>query len=98
MNKPVVFAAVFLSFVGYQAASQTASAGECQDLWYERNAIFNNNGYCFRSNLGKSLFDNSDCYTRNARLTRGEQNRVARIKRRERQLGCSVNTRRRSLY
>jgi YARHG domain len=68
-----------------------ASAASCYDLWYERNQIFDDNGYCFKSDLGKETFDNSDCYTSHPDLTRAEQRRVAAIKARERAKGCKVN-------
>jgi YARHG domain len=68
-----------------------AGAASCYDLWYERNQIFDDNGYCFKSDLGKETFDNSDCYTSHPDLTRAEQRRVAAIKARERAKGCKVN-------
>jgi hypothetical protein len=73
--------------------STNVFAGECEQLWYERNSIFNNKGYCFKSNLGKALFNNGDCWTKSAKLSKVEQRRVGAIKRRERSLGCRVNTR-----
>ncbi len=36
----------------------------CSELWFLRNSIYNNHGYCFRSRKAKELFDNSDCTTR----------------------------------
>ena len=74
-------------------SNKPAIAGECEQLWVARNSIFNDNGYCFSTRLGKALFDNSDCYTKRAKLSRSERQRVARLKRRERNLGCHVNTR-----
>jgi hypothetical protein len=68
-----------------------ASAQSCYDLWYERNEIFDRNGYCFSTDLGQETFDNSDCWTANPRLSRGEQRRVDQIKRQERRMGCRVN-------
>lgn len=68
-----------------------ASAASCWDLWYERNAIFDRNGYCFTSNLGKRTFNNADCWTSNPSLSGSEQRRVARIQAEERRRGCKVN-------
>ena len=73
-------------------SSGSAFAGECEQLWIARNSIFNDNGYCFSTRLGKSIFDNSDCYTKKANLSRRERKRVAEIRRIERNLGCHVNT------
>ena len=70
---------------------QTAFADSCYDLWYERNEIYDANGFCFKSSLGKRPFDNSDCYTDDPQLSRAEQRRVAQIQREERRLGCKVN-------
>lgn len=86
--KPLLISGILLS-----ATTGIAFAGECEQLWVARNSIFNNNGYCFGTRLGKSLFNNSDCYTKRAKLSRNERNRVAQLKRRERRLGCRVNTR-----
>lgn len=68
-----------------------ASAANCYDLWYERNQIFDDNGFCFQSRLGKDTFDNADCYTDNPQLSRAEVRRVAQIKAQERRKSCKVN-------
>ncbi len=68
-----------------------AKAESCYDLWYERNQIFDDNGFCFKTQLGKDTFDNSDCYTSNPSLSRAEVRRVAQIKARERAKRCRVN-------
>lgn len=66
-------------------------AKSCYDLWYERNAIYDANGYCFKTQLGKETFDNSDCWTSHAKLSKSEQRRVAKIQSEERRRGCKVN-------
>ena len=68
----------------------SANAASCYDLWYERNAIYADAGYCFKSSLGKRTFGTA-CSTHNPRLTRSEQRRVASIKKQERRKGCKVN-------
>jgi hypothetical protein len=68
-----------------------AAAQSCYDLWYERNAIYNANGFCFQTELGQDTFDNSDCYTSNPRFSRWERRRIDQIRRRERRMGCKVN-------
>ncbi len=68
-----------------------ASAASCYDLWYERNQIYDDNGFCFKSQLGQDTFDNSDCYTSHPDLSRAEERRVAQIKARERAKRCKVN-------
>ena len=37
------------------------SAAYCEELWFARNAMLNDAGYCFSTPLGQSIFDNSDC-------------------------------------
>lgn len=69
----------------------------CPDLWLSRNAIFNDAGYCFKSTLGKALFDNRDCTTQSPALSRRLQAKVARIKDYEKSFGCRVNTKRSNL-
>lgn len=72
-----------------ERSTKAIKAGaSCDDLWYERNAIFDRNGYCFKSARGKSVFDNSDCYTSNPSLSNSERNRVNEIKRLESRMGC----------
>ncbi len=69
----------------------TAYAASCADLWYQRNVIFADNGYCFKTSLGKRTFRNYSCWTSNPKLSRAEQRRVAAIKKQERRKGCKVN-------
>lgn len=86
---PMIFAAGLVA--GLTALADPASAASCWDLWYERNEIFDRNGYCFSTSLGKRTFNNADCWTRNPDLSRWERNRVADIKAEERRRGCKVN-------
>ncbi|KJS13498.1 MAG: hypothetical protein VR78_11300 [Hoeflea sp. BRH_c9] len=85
----MIFAAGLIT--GLIALAPAASAASCWDLWYERNAIYDDNGFCFSTDLGKRTFDNSDCWTRNPRLSQWESRRVAEIKAEERRRGCKVN-------
>jgi hypothetical protein len=84
--RSLLFAALIIS-----VSSGAASAQSCYDLWYERNAIFNANGFCFKSRLGRETFNNSDCWTSRAKLSRSEQGRVNSIRAEERRRGCKVN-------
>lgn len=63
----------------------------CQGLWLVRNSIYNDNGYCFRTQAAIDQFDNSDCsITDSTQLpfNRYEQANIDRIVRIERQKGC----------
>lgn len=78
-----------IASIGFTA--QSAFADSCYDLWYERNAIYDDNGYCFKTDLGKRVFDNSDCYTNKPTFSKAEWRRIEQIRRQEKRLGCKVN-------
>ena len=60
----------------------------CQELWVERNSIYAQHGYCFRTRRAIRYFGNEGCWTRNPRLSRAEHRLVAAIRRVERAKGC----------
>lgn len=68
-----------------------AMAASCYDLWYARNAIYDDNGYCFSTELGQETFDNSDCWTKHPHLSKKEQATVAAIQAQEKAKHCHVN-------
>jgi hypothetical protein len=80
-----------ISALGLIVSVEPAFADSCYDLWYERNSIYNDNGYCFQTQLGQETFDNSDCTTNHVRLSRSEQRQVDNIKDEEESRGCNVN-------
>ena len=69
----------------------------CDDLWFSRNAMLDKAGYCFRSPLGQSVFDNSDCVPGAVTVDQLTQTAIQAIRAREAFLGCSVDTRRQTL-
>jgi hypothetical protein len=81
---------IFFGVIG--AVAVPASAETCEDLWLARNAIFDDAGYCFGSELGMSIFNNDDCITKSPDLSGRERNKVARIKEYERQYNCRVDS------
>ena len=63
----------------------------CESLWYVRNSIYDDNGYCFRTKRALSVFDNSDCYVRDqakVKLNSFERRNVALVQKVERQKSC----------
>lgn len=60
----------------------------CSRLWYERNLIFHNKGFCFQTARARAVFDTSHCTTRTPTLSPAEDREVARIKAAERANGC----------
>jgi hypothetical protein len=83
--------AVSVIGLGLMIIAEPALAQSCYDLWYERNAIYNDRGYCFATDLGIRTFDNSDCWTHAPRFTKAERRRIEQIKREEEDRGCQVN-------
>ena len=81
---------LFTAF-GVILSVQPALAASCYDLWYERNSIYDQNGFCFSTRLGRQTFDNGDCYTKNVQLSEDEQWRVDQLKEEEDRRGCHVN-------
>ena len=80
------------SIPGYGAARAS-----CESIWIERNRIMDRHGYCFRSPLGKAVFNNANCRTSSPRLSKADRYWVNEIKKGERRLGCRVNTSRTSI-
>ncbi len=64
----------------------------CQDLWFTRNQLFDRAGYCFKTPLGKAVFDNSNCTTSEAQLSPTDWQKVEIIRSFERDLGCAIDT------
>ena len=59
----------------------------CDELWYERNLIYANRGYCFRTQRAIRTFG-PRCYPPYGQLTDAEHRRVARIISWERRRDC----------
>ena len=68
-----------------------ARADECDDLWVERNSIYKQNRYCFKTDRAIDYFGNDGCrYNSESSipLSDRQRNRISRIVQRERNLGC----------
>lgn len=63
----------------------------CAELWFVRNLAFDRAGYCFSSPLGQAKFDNGDCTTKNAVLSRENAKLVEFIRDQEKFMNCAVN-------
>lgn len=82
---------VFLSL------SPLAAFADCESMWVTRNMLFDRAGYCFGSNLGKAIFDNSNCTGKQITLPAWQQDFVSYTKAMERDFQCNIDTSRRSL-
>lgn len=70
-----------------QAQSSLYRRMSCDELWYARNEIYANRGYCFRTARARAVFGRG-CFPPYGRLTSREQARVAEIERWEYRKGC----------
>ncbi|CAX24927.1 MAG: YARHG domain-containing protein [Methylorubrum extorquens] len=85
-----------MRFLAAVLASLTASpalaAFPCDELWGERNAIYKDAGYCFRTERAIRAFGNSGCkYDELADVPLPARQRadIADIQRQERENGCA---------
>jgi hypothetical protein len=70
----------------------TSPSTSCQSLWTERNQIYKDSGYCFKTKRAIDYFGNDGCSVSNEnalRLSRSDRRRVDEIVRLERAKGCS---------
>lgn len=68
-----------------------AFAQTCSQLWTERNAIYKDAGYCFKTNRAIRTFGNAGCSfddIADVPLSARDRARVADIQRDERDMGC----------
>ena len=69
-----------------------AQAQTCQSLWTERNQIYKDSGYCFKTQRAIDFFGNDGCSVNNEnalRLSRSDRQRIDEIVRLERAKRCS---------
>lgn len=88
---------VFILFFPTVALAETSQT--CGELWFARNAMLNDAGYCFSTPLGRSLFDNTDCTTRQPIIDQDVSDQISLIQKLEReppftlqQARCRIDT------
>lgn len=59
----------------------------CSQLWYARNKIYADNGYCFQTERARSVFG-AGCFPPYGRLSPSAQARVNELQYWENQRGC----------
>lgn len=64
----------------------------CDDLWYSRNFYFDKAGYCFGSALGKAVFDNANCKSKDVSFSDAIKLRISHIKQTEKMNECKVSS------
>jgi hypothetical protein len=76
----------------YLSGSPALAQSLCDEMWGERNAIYFDAGYCFKTARAKAAFgDNADCrYDRieDVPLSARQRADIAAIQARERRSGC----------
>jgi hypothetical protein len=73
------------------AAAQDYWSLSCGDLWYQRNAIYARNGYCFKTERAVRVFGNESCrfwVEADVPMSRDERQQIEIIRDVERQKGC----------
>jgi hypothetical protein len=90
----LAFAALLMCLTGAVIVLSTgpAAAQSCDQLGYERNSIYKQEGYCFKTPRAIATFGNAGCrYDIEAQvpLSPGERERIAAIADMERAYGCN---------
>ena len=70
-----------------QAQSGSLRYMSCDELWYARNEIYAEKGYCFKTQRARAVFGRG-CFPPYGRLTTREQRRVSQIEQMEFRKGC----------
>ena len=73
------------------AQAQELSSYSCEQLWIERNAIYKDRGYCFRTARAIRMFGNAGCQfdqVEDVPLSRAERRTINDIQAWERRRGC----------
>ncbi len=66
----------------------------CDELWLSRNRVFDRLDFCFKSELGKATFDNSDCIEGTPKPNVNEQRIIDLVHEVEAEWSCNINTNR----
>lgn len=83
----LIAGAAALVMMSGTAMAQSYRYMSCSELWYARNEIFAENGYCFQTARAIRAFG-SDCFPPWGELSRAEQAEVDLIRSWEERKGC----------
>jgi len=84
----VLALAALICFAAFgEAAAQSYRDMTCGELWYARNQIYADEGYCFKTDDAIRVFGEA-CFPPYGRLTRTEKQEVEDIRKWERRKGC----------
>lgn len=79
--------ALFLIFDASAASAKSLRNMTCSELWYQRNAIYAENGYCFETTRAIRVFGEA-CFPPYGQLSRSERRQVNEIVSWETRKGC----------
>jgi len=85
------FLAALTLSTGIAVSAAHAQRRICDRLWVERNQIYKDYGYCFKTERAIRYFGNRGCrYEDEADvpISRGDRERISDIQAEERELGC----------
>jgi hypothetical protein len=83
----ILFKASFI----FLATTCSAFSQSCNDLYIERNEIYKEGGFCFKTNRAINTFGNEGCRYDNINdvpLSRNDRARVSELRRLENRFGC----------
>jgi YARHG domain len=84
--------ACVLALIGSIPAHAQLRGGSCEQLWYARNKVFADAGYCFKSRRAIAIFGNAGCLYDNewnVPLSENWRDVLSRIRLTERYQGCA---------
>ena len=91
MNRLAIFGTSLLAGLVAMTSFALSQRLSCSELWYERNNIFKDAGYCFKTPRAIRTFGNAGCAydsEYDVPLSERDRQRVNAIKRIEREKGC----------
>lgn len=91
MTQLRILAVAGLLAVAVPALAQDYGSMACEDLWYSRNALYKEAGYCFKTARAIQAFGNAGCLYDNmgaVPLSQAARREVADIQYWERRRGC----------
>lgn len=89
--RPLVILCLAVLCLAVLAPAPAVAAFPCDELWSERNAVYAEAGYCFRTQRGIAAFGNAECRfsdIRDVPLSARNRTKVAEIVREETRNGC----------
>lgn len=66
--------------IGVSSPALADIEDRCADLWFSRNAMLDKVGYCFSTPLGKAIFNNNNCTTKQPKVSSEVSEQIAAIR------------------